>query len=73
MFIEVPKGDAMLMKRILHDWNDEDCVKILTNCWKSLPKKGKVIIVDLITPAEPKSYDLFSNIVFANILCARFD
>ncbi|XP_019091399.1 PREDICTED: indole glucosinolate O-methyltransferase 4-like [Camelina sativa] len=41
MFIEVPKGDAIFTKWILHDWNDEDCVKILRNCWKSLPEKGK--------------------------------
>ncbi|KAL1214584.1 Indole glucosinolate O-methyltransferase 1 [Cardamine amara subsp. amara] len=64
MFIEVPKGDAIFMKRILHDWTDEHCIKILRNCWKSLPEKGKVIIVDMITPTEPKSGDFSSNIVF---------
>ncbi|KFK40529.1 hypothetical protein AALP_AA2G007600 [Arabis alpina] len=26
MFIEIPKGDAIFMKWILHDWNDEDCI-----------------------------------------------
>ncbi|CAA7013417.1 unnamed protein product [Microthlaspi erraticum] len=57
MFIEVPKGDAIFMKWILHDWTDEYCVKILKNCWKSLPQKGKVIIVDMITPTEPKRGD----------------
>ncbi|KAJ4880614.1 O-methyltransferase family protein [Raphanus sativus] len=65
MFIEVPKGDAIFMEWILHDWADEDCVKILKNCWKSLPEKGKVIIVDIVTPIEPKQDDLFSNIVFS--------
>ncbi|CAF2068506.1 unnamed protein product [Brassica oleracea var. botrytis] len=65
MFIEVPKGDAILMKRVLHDWTDQDCVKILKNCWKSLPEKGKVIIVDIVTPIEPKNGDVFSNIVFS--------
>ncbi|XP_010432829.1 PREDICTED: indole glucosinolate O-methyltransferase 4 [Camelina sativa] len=64
MFIEVPKGDAIFMKWILHDWNDEDCVKILKNCWKSLPEKGKVVTVDIVTPTEPKSDDFFSDIVF---------
>ncbi|XP_010438010.1 PREDICTED: indole glucosinolate O-methyltransferase 4-like isoform X1 [Camelina sativa] len=64
MFIEVPKGDAIFMKWILHAWNDEDSVKILRNCWKSLPEKGKVVIVDMVTPTEPKSDDFFSNIVF---------
>ena len=45
---------------ILHDWTDELCIKLLKNCWKSLPENGKVIIVDLISPTEPKSGD-FSN------------
>ncbi|XP_023643757.1 indole glucosinolate O-methyltransferase 4 isoform X2 [Capsella rubella] len=64
MFKEIPKGDAIVMKWILHDWNDEDCVKILRNCWKSLSEKGKVIIIDMITPVEPKINDTSSNIVF---------
>ncbi|CAE5964464.1 unnamed protein product [Arabidopsis arenosa] len=65
MFIEVPKGDAVFMKWILHDWTDEHCIKVLKNCWKSLPEKGKVIIVELVTPKEPMSGDLSSNTVFA--------
>ncbi|VYS49845.1 unnamed protein product [Arabidopsis thaliana] len=64
MFKEIPKGDAIFMKWILHDWTDEDCVKILKNCWKSLPEKGKVIIVEVVTPEEPKINDISSNIVF---------
>ncbi|EOA33960.1 hypothetical protein CARUB_v10021455mg [Capsella rubella] len=65
MFTEIPKGDAILMKWILHDWTDEDCVKILKNCWRSLPKNGKVTIVELIVPKKPKSNDSYSNIVLA--------
>ncbi|KFK42145.1 hypothetical protein AALP_AA2G217100 [Arabis alpina] len=65
MFIEVPKGDAIFMKWILHDWTDEHCIKLLKNCWKSLSEKGKLIIVDLITPTEPKGGDFSSNTVFA--------
>ncbi|CAN8245341.1 unnamed protein product [Cochlearia groenlandica] len=65
MFAEVPKGDGIFMKWIMHDWNDQDCVKILKNCWKSLPYKGKVIIVDMITPVKEKINDSSSNIVFA--------
>ncbi|EOA34652.1 hypothetical protein CARUB_v10022215mg [Capsella rubella] len=64
MFIEVPRGDAIFMKWILHDWPDERCIKILKNCWKSLPEKGKVIILEMITPMEPKRNDFSSNTVF---------
>ncbi|CAA6656103.1 unnamed protein product [Spirodela intermedia] len=43
MFESVPSGDAIFMKRILHDWSDEHCLKVLKNCWKALPEQGKVI------------------------------
>ncbi|CAA7022844.1 unnamed protein product [Microthlaspi erraticum] len=65
MFIEVPKGDAIFMKLVLHDWNDEDCVKILKNCWKSLHEKGKVIIVEMVRPVKPKINDASSKVVLA--------
>ncbi|XP_019083667.1 PREDICTED: indole glucosinolate O-methyltransferase 4-like isoform X2 [Camelina sativa] len=64
MFKEIPKGDAIIMKWILHDCNDEDCLTILRNCWTSLPEKGKVILVEMITPVEPKINDTSSKIVF---------
>ncbi|CAL9760383.1 unnamed protein product [Musa acuminata subsp. burmannicoides] len=41
MFIGIPSGDAIFLKWILHDWSDEHCVKILKNCWKALPEKGR--------------------------------
>jgi hypothetical protein len=47
MFESVPSGgDAIFMKYILHDWNDEACLKILKNCYKALPPNGKVIALD---------------------------
>jgi O-methyltransferase domain len=46
-FEAVPKGgDAYIMKYILHDWNDEACVKILTNSRAAMNAKGKVLVVD---------------------------
>nr|QSL78015.1 caffeic acid 3-O-methyltransferase cytoplasmic [Nigella sativa] len=50
MFDCVPSGEAIFMKWILHDWSDEDCVKLLKNCYKALPDHGKVILVEGILP-----------------------
>ncbi|KAL2337116.1 hypothetical protein Fmac_011562 [Flemingia macrophylla] len=50
MFECVPKGGAIILKAVLHNWSDEKCIKILTNCHKALPQNGKVIIVDIIMP-----------------------
>ncbi|KAG6490477.1 tricetin 3',4',5'-O-trimethyltransferase-like [Zingiber officinale] len=54
MFVSVPNGDAIFMKWILHDWSDEHCAKILENCWKALPEKGKVMLFECIIPAVPE-------------------
>ncbi|CAN6350469.1 unnamed protein product [Urochloa humidicola] len=51
MFQSIPPADAMFFKWVLHDWGDEDCVKILKNCKKAIPPReegGKVIIIDIV-------------------------
>lgn len=47
----VPPADAVLLKCVLHNWSDEDCVKILTRCREAIAqgaKAGKVIIIDTV-------------------------
>ncbi|CAK8539025.1 unnamed protein product [Lathyrus sativus] len=55
MFVSVPKADAIFMKSICHAWNEEQCLKILKNCYDSLPVIGKVIVVESIDPVVPNS------------------
>lgn len=60
------------MQWIMHDWSDEDCVKILKNCRKAIPEKtGKVIIVDVVL--EPEGEGLFDNtgLVFDLLMMAH--
>lgn len=55
-FDGVPSGhDAYLMKHILHDWYDEDCVKILRSCRTAIPSHGKLLVCERIVraPNEP--------------------
>jgi hypothetical protein len=50
-FETVPKGgDAYMMKRTLHDWDDERCAKILANCCAAMSEKGRVLVVDSVIP-----------------------
>ncbi|KAF3534171.1 hypothetical protein DY000_02039069 [Brassica cretica] len=58
MFDEVPRGQAILMKWILHDWSDEKCVKILRNCKKAVPDSGRVIVIETIIPREVSDTDI---------------
>ncbi|KAB2596900.1 caffeic acid 3-O-methyltransferase-like [Pyrus ussuriensis x Pyrus communis] len=55
MFASVPKGDAIFMKSICHDWSDDHCLKILKNCYTALPDNGKVILAEGILPVAPDS------------------
>ncbi|KAI3839610.1 hypothetical protein MKW92_041402 [Papaver armeniacum] len=51
MFESIPHADAVLLKFILHDWSDKDCVRILTMCRDAIPSReegGKVIIIDAV-------------------------
>ncbi|CAN1351513.1 Probable O-methyltransferase 3, partial [Linum perenne] len=53
MFVEIPAADAVLLKWILHDWSDEECVKILKKSKEAIQGReggregGKVIIIDM--------------------------
>ncbi|OMO84865.1 O-methyltransferase, family 2 [Corchorus olitorius] len=53
MFDKAPNGEAIMLKWILHDWNDEDCIKILKSCKEAIigskdKGEGKVIIMEMI-------------------------
>ncbi|TVU25747.1 hypothetical protein EJB05_28254, partial [Eragrostis curvula] len=51
MFKFVPPAQVVLLKLVLHFWNDEDCVKILEQCRKAIPSReegGKVIIIEIV-------------------------
>lgn len=51
-FETVPVGfDAYVLKRILHDWTDEDCVRILRACRAAMTDASRLLIVDGVIPA----------------------
>lgn len=50
MFDEVPEADVYVLKWILHDWSDEECVRILSNIRDAAPADGRLFIVEAIIP-----------------------
>ncbi|KAH7844352.1 hypothetical protein Vadar_027129 [Vaccinium darrowii] len=58
MFEAIPTADAVLLKWILHDWSDEESVKLLKRCKEAIPSKGgKVIIIDINVENNKKGND----------------
>jgi hypothetical protein len=45
-FAEVPPADYYLLKWILHDWSDEDCVRILRNCRRGAATGARALVVE---------------------------
>jgi hypothetical protein len=50
MFRTVPTADAYMVKRVIHDWNDEECCQILSTMHQAAPQHGRVFIIEQIVP-----------------------
>eukprot|EP01101_Sappina_pedata_P010631 TRINITY_DN674_c0_g1_i1.p2 TRINITY_DN674_c0_g1~~TRINITY_DN674_c0_g1_i1.p2 ORF type:complete len:396 (+),score=192.17 TRINITY_DN674_c0_g1_i1:71-1189(+) len=46
----IPKSDAYVMSRIIHDLNDERCIRLLTRIRESMVGDGRIFIVDIVMP-----------------------
>ncbi len=54
-FDALPAGaDAYLLSRVLHDWDDEDCRRILAVCRAAMPAHARLLVVDAILPERAK-------------------
>ncbi len=60
-FESVPPADVYILKRILHNWSDAQCVKLLGNCRESMTAGGRVLVVEgvVAAPGEPDFFKLF--------------
>jgi hypothetical protein len=64
MFASVPPGgDAYIVKRTLHDWDDDRAATVLRNCARAMNDGGRVLVIETVIPPgnDPnlgKLYDL---------------
>ena len=47
-FVAVPEADIFLLKHVIHDWDDEQSILILSNCARALRPKGRVVLVERV-------------------------
>ena len=51
-FERVPAGgDAYLLSHIIHDWNEEQCLTILSHCRNGIKPDGRLLIVETVLPS----------------------
>lgn len=66
-FEALPSGtDAIMMKYIMHDWDDASATRILQSCHRALGPRGKVLIVDAVIP--PGNVPHYGKLLDLNML-----
>ena len=46
-FDKIPnQSEAIILSRVLHDWNDNKANVILKNCFEALPSKGTLYVIE---------------------------
>lgn len=56
VFEGVPAGaDAYLLSRVLQDWDDERCVRLLSNIRAAMPASGRLLILERVIPDHGES------------------
>jgi orsellinic acid C2-O-methyltransferase len=52
-FENIPSdADAVLLKSVIHDWNDEDALRILSVCRRDMRPDAKLFVIERIMPAK---------------------
>ncbi|MCC8246732.1 acetylserotonin O-methyltransferase [Saccharothrix luteola] len=66
-FTSFPGGvDAILLKSVLHDWDDERATTILGHCRQALPDHGRLLVVEPVLPEAVA--DALSPVVYLSDL-----
>jgi hypothetical protein len=67
MFAAVPAAGAYMMKLILHDWNDEECARILTNISRAASAGARVFIIEHLVPGPDVPH--FAKLFDIHMMC----
>jgi hypothetical protein len=51
-FERVPSGgDAYILSHVIHDWDEEKCLRILGHCRRAIKSDGRLLLVEMVLPA----------------------
>jgi SAM-dependent methyltransferase len=70
-FDQAPAGDIYLLKSVLHNWNDEDAVRILRYCRRAMAPDGRLLVIERLIPpgngpSEAKLFDINMLVVLGS-------
>jgi len=54
-FTGVPAGDLVMVKHVLHNWNDERAVALLRRCGAAVGREGRVLLLETILSPDNRA------------------
>ncbi|MGC4191291.1 MAG: methyltransferase [Thermomicrobiales bacterium] len=70
MFESVPAGgDAYTLRRVLHDWPDDACRRLLRNCRQAIAPDGSLLVVDMVVPEDGSNAPMNWNDLHLLMMC----
>ncbi len=60
-------GDLYILKSIIHAWDDERSVRILTNCHRAMAENGTLLLVERVLPAQLSPTDTAQAVVLNDL------
>ncbi len=68
-FKSLPSGaDAYIICRTLLNWNDQDSLRIINNCYAAMNKSGTLLIIDFVTPEKTHAQYKMATLSDINLL-----
>ena len=44
-------GDVYIVSHCIHNWDEQSCVRIVSNCRRAMPPRGRLLIVEAVVGA----------------------
>lgn len=68
-----PSADAYIFSHVLHDWDDDSCVRMLQSVRRAMPPDARVLVYEIVAP-EPNNWwtqDRISDLEMMAMLSGR--
>ncbi|OYO15492.1 methyltransferase [Enemella evansiae] len=50
----IPEADLYILTAVVHDWDDDQCLRILSHIVESMPREGVVLVSEPVLPDGPE-------------------
>jgi len=73
-FAGIPEGgDAYVLQRIVHDWDDDNALRILKNCRRAIKRDGRLLVIELVLKpsCQPDPGQEFSDVLMLTLVGGR--